>query len=40
MSFHNSMSDAELDDIGMYRCNCGEAVYPQGDGELHCALDD
>ena len=31
------MTDEELEDIGMYRCVCGEAVYPTGDSQWqHC----
>lgn len=29
-------TDEELFDVGMYRCKCGAAVYPQGDNAPHC----
>lgn len=35
----SGLSDDELDDRGMYRCACGAAVYPGGDGAPHCELD-
>lgn len=34
---YDALSDAELHDIGMYRCECGTAVYPNGDPDWqHC----
>lgn len=32
------MTDDELRDIGMHRCECGEAVYPNGIDTPHCAF--
>ena len=33
-------TDEELEDGGMWRCTCGEAVYPNGDPAWrHCPLD-
>lgn len=33
-------SDEDLEDAGMWRCGCGEAVYPNGDPDWrHCPLD-
>lgn len=36
----NNASDEEIEGVGMYRCGCGQAVYPSGDpDDQHCALD-
>lgn len=36
----DQLSDGELFDIGMRRCACGVAVYPNGDpDQKHCDLD-
>lgn len=35
---YDALSDAELEDMGMHRCECGTAVYPNGlPGWKHCA---
>lgn len=36
---YDSLSDDDLFDMGMYRCKCGAAVYPQGDNAPHCTMD-
>lgn len=37
---YDALPDEDLDDIGMYRCKCGRAVYPNGDPDWrHCELD-
>lgn len=32
------LTDDQLDDAGLYRCPCGNASYPNGDGRPHCSL--
>ena len=40
MDSRDDLTNEELDDIGMYRCACGAAVYPSGDpDDKHCPLD-
>ena len=39
MSEYDAMPDDVLHDMGMYRCNCGSAFYPAGDGTRHCEQD-
>lgn len=40
MKNHDHLTDDELADMGMYRCGCGAAVYPDGNRDRrHCALD-
>lgn len=39
MTEYDALPDEQLEDMGMYRCACGSAVYPQGDSEPHCELD-
>lgn len=36
----SDLSDDELFDVGMRRCACGAAVYPNGDpDQKHCSED-
>lgn len=39
MSEFSAMSNEDLRDIGMHRCACGEAVYPNGIDSPHCEMD-
>lgn len=39
VSEFSALSDDELRDIGMHRCACGEAVYPNGIDAPHCEQD-
>lgn len=32
------LTDEELYELGMYRCECGVEVYPTGDPTPHCEL--
>ena len=32
---YDAMTDDELHGMGMYRCSCGAAVYPNGDHTWH-----
>lgn len=37
---YDTQTDEQLDDMGMYRCGCGTAVYPNGDPDRrHCERD-
>lgn len=37
---YDNYTDEELDDVGMRRCACGYALYPDGDpDQKHCELD-